>query len=227
VSTEAILLALSTVVRPTSAAAVVAMLATRHPQRLLGVYIVAGLTFSLAVGAVVVVLLQGVSDSAVSLHVRPAAAVVMGVLALGYAGAVGLEWLPRRHHTVGVKGPVQHPDWMRRRLQNLSLRGAATAGVVTHLPGLVYLAALNAIAGSTTRAVDGMLQVAIYNAIWFSLAIVALALSVYRPGVSRGALDVLGSWTRGHRRAIVIVCFSALGGYLILTGIPGLLHRSG
>jgi hypothetical protein len=87
---------------------------------------------------------------------------------------------------------------------------------------------LNAIAGSTTRAVDGMLQVAFYNAIWFSLAIVAL--SVYRPGVSSGALDVLGSWTRGHRRAIVIVCFScfsALGDYLILTGIPGLLHRSG
>ena len=226
-STEAILLALSTVVRPTSAAAVVAMLATRHPQRLLGVYIVAGLTFSLAVGAVVVVLLQGVSDSAASFELRPVAAVALGVLALGYAGAVGLGWLPRRHHPVSLPGPVHQPHWMRERLQNLSLRGAATAGVLTHLPGLVYLAALNAIAGSTTRAVDGLLQVAIYNAIWFSLAIVALALSVYRPGVSRGALDVLGSWTRGHRRAIVIVCFSALSGYLILTGIPGLLHRSG
>jgi hypothetical protein len=100
VSTEAILLALSTVVRPTSAAAVVAMLATRHPQRLLGVYIVAGLTFSLAVGAVVVVLLQGVSDSAASFQLRPVAAVALGVLALGYAGAVGLGWLPRRHHPV-------------------------------------------------------------------------------------------------------------------------------
>jgi Sap, sulfolipid-1-addressing protein len=182
VSTEAILLALSTVVRPTSAAAVVAMLATRHPQRLLGVYIVAGLTFSLAVGAVVVVLLQGVSDSAVSLQVRPVAAVVMGALALGYAGAVGLGWLPRRHHPVGLEGPVQQPDCMRRRLQNLSLRGAATAGVVTHLPGLVYLAALNAIAGSTTRAVDGMLQVAIYNAIWFSVAVIALILSMCTAG---------------------------------------------
>jgi hypothetical protein len=227
VSTEAILLALSTVVRPTSAAAVVAMLATRHPQRLLGVYIVAGLTFSLAVGAVVVVLLQGVSDSAASFELRPVAAVALGVLALGYAGAVGLGWLPRRHHPVSLPGPVHQPHWMRERLQNLSLRGAATAGVLTHLPGLVYLAALNAIAGSTTRAVDGMLQVTIYNAIWFSLAIVALALSVYRPGVSQSALEVLGSWTRFHRRAIVVVCFSALGGYLILTGIPGLLHRSG
>jgi Sap, sulfolipid-1-addressing protein len=227
VSTEAIVLALSTVVRPTSAAAVVAILATRHPRRLLVAYIAAGLTFSLTVGAVVVVLLQGVSDSAASFQLRPVAAVALGVLALGYAGAVGLGWLPRRHHPVGLPGPVQQPHWMRERLQNLSLRGAATAGVLTHLPGLVYLAALNAIAGSTTRVVDGMLQVAIYNAIWFSLAIVALALSVYRPGVSQGALDVLGSWTRGHRLAIVVVCFSALGGYLVLTGILGLLHRSG
>ena len=122
-STEAILLALSTVVRPTSAAAVVAMLATRHPQRLLGVYIVAGLTFSLAVGAVVVVLLQGVSDSAASFELRPVAAVALGVLALGYAGAVGLGWLPRHHHPVGLTGPVQQPDWMRRRLQTSHCAG--------------------------------------------------------------------------------------------------------
>jgi hypothetical protein len=58
-SAEALVLALTTVVRPTSLAAVVAMLSTQHPQRLLAIYVAAGLAFSLAVGTLVVVLLGG------------------------------------------------------------------------------------------------------------------------------------------------------------------------
>jgi hypothetical protein len=116
---------------------------------------------------------------------------------------------------------------MRRRLQDLSPRGAATVGLLTHLPGLVYLAALNAIVGSATGTLDGVVQVAIYNAIWFSVAVIALILSVYRPSVPRDVLDELSSWAGRHRRSIIVVFFGALGGYLAVAGVVGLVHLPG
>jgi hypothetical protein len=216
-------LALSTVVRPTSAAAVMAMLATRHPQRLLVAYIVAGLTFSLAVGTLVVVVFPGIDAASAFPADRPVVEVVLGALSLGYGTAVGMGWLPRRRPA----GPPDKQSWMRRRLQDLSPRGAATAGVLTHLPGLVYLAALNAIVGSMTGTLDGVVQVAIYNAIWFSMAVIALILSLYRPSVPRDLLDELSSWTGRHRRSIIVVSFGALGGYLVVAGVVGLVHLSG
>jgi hypothetical protein len=214
VSTEAIVLALSTVIRPTSAAAVVAMLATRHPQRLLVAYIVAGLAFSLSVGTLVVVLLQGMGTGAARSAGKPVIDVVLGGLALGTAAAVWFGWLPRRR-----TGASERADRLRTRLQDLSPRGAATAGVITHLPGLIYLAALNAIVASATGTVDGMAQVAVYNAIWFSMAIVALVLCMYRQSMSRAMLDRLGSWTGRRRRAIIVWVSGAVGSYLVVSGV--------
>jgi hypothetical protein len=52
----------------------------------------------------------------------------------------------------------------------MSPSGAATAGVLTHLPCLSNLAGLNAIVRSATDILDGLLQVLAYNAIWFSTA---------------------------------------------------------
>jgi hypothetical protein len=71
VSPEALVLALTTIVRPTSTAAVVAMLSTRRPRQLLAAYILGGLVFSLAVGMLVVVLLQGFSPASSPPAERP------------------------------------------------------------------------------------------------------------------------------------------------------------
>ena len=215
-STEALVLALTAVIRPTSTAAVVAMLSTRSPQRLLVAYILGGLAFSLAVGMLVVLLLNGLGSARTS--GRPLVDTVLGAGALGYAATVGLGWLPRDGRVPGSS------SWMRRGLQRLSPTGAAAAGVLTHLPGLVYLAALNAIVGSATGALDGVVQVVIYNAIWFSMAIVALVMSVYRPTLPRECLDEMASWARRHQRAIIIVFFGALGAYLLVTGVLGLVR---
>jgi len=227
VSTEVIVLALSTVIRPTSAAAVLAILSTRRPQRLLVAYIVAGFAFSLAVGALVVVLLQGIGGSDTGGARRPVVEVAAGLLALGYAGAVGVGWLPRSRHPVGVAGGTDGTDGAHGRLRHLSPRGAATVGVLTHLPGLIYLAALNAIAAGANGVLSGMVQVVLYNAIWFSLAIVALVLSVHRPDIVRNALEQLSSWTRRHGRVMIVVGATAVGGYLVVTGVLALLAHPG
>jgi Sap, sulfolipid-1-addressing protein len=216
-STEALVLALTAVIRPTSAAAVFAMLSTPRPQRLLVAYLVAGLGFSLAVGTLVVVLLGGLQSTRTSSAVRPLLDLVLGTCALGCAVSAWIGWLPRSR----PRGSAEPDSWLRRRLTDMSPSGAATAGVLTHLPGLVYLAALNAIAAGGGGAASGVLQVVVYNGIWFSLAIVALVLSVYRPTVSREFLEQLISWTREHQRVITVGFFGALGGYLVGVGVLG------
>jgi hypothetical protein len=111
---------------------------------------------------------------------------------------------------------------MQRRLRDLSLSGAATAGVLTHLPGLIYLAALNAIVGDARGMADGVTQVLVYNAIWFSLPVVALVLSVRRAAQVREGLDRTTWWVHEHRRPITVVFFGALGTYLLVAGLVGM-----
>jgi hypothetical protein len=217
VSIEALVLALTAVIRPTSAAAVVAMLSARHPQRLLVAYLLAGLTFSVAVGILVILLVHGLNPSPAG---RPVIDVALGAIALGCAAAAWIGWLPRRR----PDRPPDQQSWLWRRLRNLTPSGAATAGVVTHLPGLVYLAALNAIVNSAAGTLDGVFQVVVYNAIWFSLPIVALVLSLYRPIMFRDFLDAVALWAVRNQRVILIVFFGVLGTYIAASGVLGLLH---
>jgi hypothetical protein len=210
-STEALLLALTTIVRPTTLGAVFAILATRAPQRLLIAYIVTGAAFSVLVGVVVVVLLRGLVSATSSSAPRPILDLVLG----GYAGAAWAGWAPRRRS----EQPPDEPSWMQRRLRGLTVRGAALAGGLTHLPGLVYLAALNAIVGSTTGVLDGLFQIGVYNAIWFSLPVTALLLSLHRPELSRELLEGLGSFTRRHRRLLTVLFLGVLGGYLVVASV--------
>ena len=217
-STEALLLALSTVVRPTTLAALFAILATRGPHRQLLAYVAAGVVFALAVGTLVVLLLAGLVSATSSSVARPILDLVLGGAALGYAGAVWAGWAPRRRER-----PPDSPGWLQRRLASLTPRGAAVAGVLTHLPGLVYLAALNAIAGSTGgHPADGVLQVAVYVAIWFSLPLVALVLYARRPGLPQELLELLSGWSRRHQRVITVLFLGVLGGYLTVSGVADL-----
>ena len=93
------------------------------------------------------------------------------------------------------------------------------------MPGLIYLTALNAIAAGSRGTLSELVQVGIYNVIWFSLAIVALAMSVRRPDTASQLLEQLGRWGRQHHRAIMVGFFGVLGGYLLVVGIRGLLQH--
>ena len=94
-SPEAFVLALTAIVRPTSTVAVVAMLSTRRPQQLLAAYVLAGLVFSIGIGTLVVVVLQGFGPASSSSAGRPLINTVLGAVALCFAVAVWIGWLPR------------------------------------------------------------------------------------------------------------------------------------
>jgi Sap, sulfolipid-1-addressing protein len=219
VSGEALVLALSSVVRPSTLAAVYAMLSGRGAQRLLIVYLVTGMTFSIVVGAVVVFVLQGSSTGPRSVVGRSVLDIALGAAACGYAAG---GW-PRQGAGPSVT-TSRTAAWMKHRLENLKTPGAALIGVVTHLPGLVYIAALNAIAGASVSTLDALLQVAVYNVIWYCLAIGALVLSVFRPDMARDLLEHAEVALRRHRRVILVAIVGA-GFYLIARGLSTLLGR--
>jgi len=217
VSWEALLLALSSIIRPTTLAAVYAMASGRDRLRLLSTYLVAGLTFSLSVGIVVVVVLKGYTESGLPTFWRGVVDVGLGAAACGFA--VGAA--TRRPDSAATNPRTTR--WIHHRLNNMTATRAAVIGVVTHLPGLVYLAALNAIVNAATTRLDAVAQVVAYNAIWYSVAIAALVVSVSHPAASTDMLNKTDKLIRRHGRSIVIVVFGVLGVYLLGKGLSLLL----
>jgi uncharacterized membrane protein YfcA len=218
VSIQALFLSLTAIVRPTSLAALFAIMSTRHPRRLLVCYLLAGLSFSVCVGVVVVFALGEWSGWGRSRTDHPVLDVVFGCCFLVYALVIVI----RRPKTDDVT-PPRPAALMGRVTAKMSPAVAALTGVITHLPGLVYLAALNAIASTQTKPVGQVLQVLLYNAVWFSLTIVALVLSVYRPSASRELLDRVGAGARRYHAPILSGCFGVLGAYLVVVGTSALV----
>src|SRR3954468_5298615 len=158
VSGEALLLALSSIVRPTTLAAVFAMVSRPGGHRYLVAYLVTGLAFSVGVGVVVVLVLRGYAATLMSTSGRAVLDIALGAGACGYAIGVGT-----RRWSENAGKPGRTTTWLRHRLDNLTAFRAALVGVVTHLPGLVYLAALNAIVSAATSPVHAVAQVVVYN----------------------------------------------------------------
>ena len=213
VSPEALVIALSTIVRPTSAAAVFALLSTARPTRLLVAYIVTGFVFSAGVGIALVALLGVSAGPRASDEVRTVIDIVLGAVSLGYVAGLLSGWVqaPVRD-TVGTVPGLDSGSWLGRQLTDLSVPRAALVGVLTHLPGLLYLAALDAITKSTSSDANRIFQVVVYNAIWFALPGVALLLAARRPVEIQEFLRRLTEWTRRHEQEIMITTFGLLGG---------------
>ena len=91
-----------------------------------------------------------------------------------------------------------------RRLRNPSAGVAAAAGVGTHLPGLIYLAALNVIASERPGPVSAGVRVALYDALWFLVPLAALALVVFRPGAALVYLEDGTAWAQRHERVLLV-----------------------
>lgn len=212
-SVDVVVLGLASVVRPTSAAAVYAFLASRSPAPLLVAYIAAGMALSLTigVGAVTIVHIDPPTPPVTGTG-RAAADAVLGVLALGAAAHVGLRSPP----DTGRAGRGRRPSArIHRRLSRPTLRSAALAGVATHLPGVLYLGALAAIVASLPGVVGGLLQVAFYNLLWYAVPLAALACWTWRPEATRHAAAWLTARVQAHKRRLVVLLFVLVGLYLI------------
>jgi Sap, sulfolipid-1-addressing protein len=214
VTVEIIGLALASTIRPTSLAAVYALLAADSPRRLMGVYVAVGSAFTVAFGLLVIWAFNGISINAGTDHTKGIAEMAGGLVVLAFALGVLTGRLGGRH-----ADDAPNPDgrWKQLLQHRLTVRTAAVAGPATHIPGLFYLVALNLIVAHRAHVVGGLLEVLIYNAIWFAIR-APFAICVADPAAARDAVGAIQGWTRGHSRAIVLVVSFGIGTALIVRG---------
>ncbi len=216
---EAIVLGIVSALRPaTSQAAVFALLRAPVASRNLAAFTVAGLASSVFVGFLVVAAFDGVGGAFGRRNFADAFDVVAGVAALGFAAGVQRGGLNRRRE----RPPSRATSAIATRLSRPSMATAAVAGVATHVPGLIYLVALNSIAADQPGPAEAFAEVAIYNALWFALPLGALVLVLRSPATATAFLDRLTAWARRNEQRLIVGLFGALGLYLTIKGVVGL-----
>jgi hypothetical protein len=217
---DVLVLALASAPRPAGIAALYALLSASSPRRVLLAYIAAGFTFSAAVGVLVVAIFHGAGIDYRGTDVYAAIELIGGLAALGFAIAVGTgrRELPSRDSASREESKII------RGLRNPTLTTAAVAGVATHVPGLFYIVALNAIIAEGPSFASGVLQVLLFNAIWFAAAIAAVVTFLLRPGVAPRALSRVISWARRHARVTTVLVFGLAGSYLAIRGMTALIQ---
>jgi hypothetical protein len=223
-SVEAIVLGLFSGLRPgTSLAAVLSLLKTPHPQRPLFFFVAAGLAWAWGIGLLVVAVFHGANVAFGGSTFTAVLDVAFGAAALGFGAGLQQGWVqPRRRRASGSRIPGADSR-IGRRLRNPSAGVAAAAGVGTHLPGLIYLAALNAIASDDPGLLEVGLRVAIYDALWFLIPLASLLLVVVRPGAALAYLEDATAWVRRHEHGVLVTGALVLGGYLVVKGAVSLL----
>ena len=217
---DVLVLALASATRPAGIAALYALLSASAPRRVVVAYIAAGFAFSAAVGVLVVAIFHGAGIDYRGTDVYAAIELLGGLAAVGFAIAVGSgrRELPSRDSgTCGESTVI-------RRLRNPTVTTAAVGGVATHVPGLFYILALNAIIAEGPGFVAGALQVLLFNAIWFASAIAAVVMFLIRPGVASRALARVDNWARRHARVTTVLVFGLVGSYLAIRGLTALLE---
>ena len=219
-SPEAIVLALASAVRPsTSLAALYALLSTPRPRPLLAAFLAGGMLVSTAIGVLVVAVLHGVDLPGGESRFADVVDVVAGVAALGFASGVRAGGMDR----VRRRNPRDEPSWVARTLRDPTPVLAAGVGIATHVPGLLYLVALNAIAAGRPGFVEAVIDVLIYNAIWFSLPIAALLFVRRRAADAKDLVERVNDWMRRNQDLILAVVFAAVGVFLVAKGLAGLV----
>jgi hypothetical protein len=216
---EVVLLAVASTVRPTSLAAVYAILSDSAPRRLLSAYVVGGLAFTIAFGVIVVGAFHGIHLHAGDERTKAIGEIAGGLVLVVFGAAVLRR--PSRAPTA-YDAPTSGAGWQQRLERRLSVPTAALAGPLTHLPGVFYIVALDVIVAHNPLIPGGVLAVTLYNAIWFALPILALATCVVHPETARQAIAAVQGWTTAHSRTLLLATTFTLGAALVVRGALGL-----
>jgi Sap, sulfolipid-1-addressing protein len=212
---EVVLLALASTIRPTSLAAVSTLLGRDARRRLMLAYVIGGLAFALVVGLVVVGVFHGIHLHSGSDPTKGVADIAGGVVALVFGIAVMTHLVRRRPgHPPRETGNA----WTDRLDHHVTIRVAAIAGALTHLPGIFYLIALNIIVAHNPELPGGILAVAIYDGIWFALPIIALVICIVDTNAARDIIGAVQAWTRPHSHSIIVVTSLVVGVALVIRG---------
>jgi hypothetical protein len=219
VTFEIIVLALASTIRPTSLAAVYALIAGDSRRGLMTAYVAGGLAFTLAFGAIVVGISHGIHVHSGTDRTKAIADIAGGSVMLLF----GLGLLTGRIHRSRTDDAPRIDGGVKGMLdRRLTLKAAALAGPMTHIPGLFYLLALNVIIAHNDADIEKVIALLTYNAIWFAVPIVALVACILHPATARDAVGSVEQWARSHARRILLVVSFGAGAALLARGLLAL-----
>ncbi len=231
-----LLLAFEAALYPTLLAAVVILLSTERPARLIGAYLAGGMFISVGLGIAIVELLDG-SKLVESEHslLSWTGDLVIGGLALLLAVALATHQDDRmRARRSRRRGEPDGADaaataeeaestkaepWSQRVLSRGSAPIVFVAALFVNVPGAAYLIALKDIAAGGHALPTDVALILLFNVIMFMLAEIPLVGLLVAPERTHAFVHRMNSWLREHSRQLATGICATLGVYLIVRGL--------
>ena len=215
-------------------AVVLVILRRPRPVRLLSAYVIGSFVTSVLVGIAVVAGLNATSLGAR----KKGAAISIFDISIGVLILVSAGWLHSERSAAMRQRAVDR--LARRKAQKNSRSGhkqsrssrilssgsvgrLATLGVVMHLPGLLYLAALGYIAHLKVSTSDGLLLIVLFNIVMLTPIELPLLGYIVAPQRTEETVQSANSFINEHRADGLLLLSVVAGGYLIVSGIVGLV----
>jgi hypothetical protein len=228
---QILFLALEAALYPTLLAAVVILLSTPRPARLLSAYLVGGLIVSIALGLLIVKALEGSKavtseNSGLSWGADLAIGGLVLLLAVALATRSDERFRERRRQRREAHGKVKPPSdddkkepWSARILSRGSVPIVFAAGLAVNVPGAAYIIGLKDIAAGKYSTGEEIALIVGFNLIMFLLAEVPLAGLLLAPERTNAMVARFNQWLSSHSRQIAIVLCAFLGVFLVVRGI--------
>jgi hypothetical protein len=218
---QILVLALYAAVYPTLLAAVAILLASPRRTQLLTVFLLAGLTVSVALGVGIVLLIR---HSGAVAHKGSGWSwgtdLAVGGLALLLALALWTHAWQRLRARRGSR-PHRAADaepWSQRLLTRGSVPIVIAASIAINLPGAVYLVALKDIAADHDSVPVDLALVLAFNLIMFGLAELPWLGLLFAPARTEAAVERASDFLAAHGRKIAIVVCVVVGVHLVVRG---------
>jgi Sap, sulfolipid-1-addressing protein len=228
---QLLFLALEAALYPTLLAAVVVLLSTPRPGRLLGAYLAGGLIVSIGLGIGIVKALEGSKavtsqSSGLSWGADLAIGGLVLLLAVALATRTDERFRERRRQRREAAGKVKPPSdddkkepWSARILARGSAPIVFVAGLVVNVPGAAYLVGLKDIAAGKYSTGEEIALIVGFNLIMFLLAEIPLAGLLIAPERTDAMVKRFNAWLSSHSRQIAIALCVFLGVFLVIRGI--------
>lgn len=213
---EALSIALAASIYPPAVAAVIALGQGSDVRLRVLLFVVAALLTVYVTGVLILLVFSDVAESGGTKHaIGGGLSVALGV------GALGLAWW-LRHPRERKKKEKSGPSKTERYLQNTRL--VFVLGVTLYVvPSPVYLGAIKAVADTNASTTDQLVYLAIVVLVMLWMIEVPMLMLIAAPRQGSLLLERINAWFGRHGRTVAVVAATAVGVYLIVTGVADLL----
>lgn len=195
-------------------------LSSASPRRLTALYL-AGAVLMTAVTAIVVLVVLRAGGLSLPRNRPPRYGLRTGLGALALAGAGYLAWRYRRRRASAAAKPDK-PGRIARMTAHPRPVTAVAVGVVLFIPGVGFIAAIQAIATAKADLSATAAALVLVVVIDLAFAWLPLLLHLIAPQATTRTLRAINTWLSSHGRALMPVALGALGAILLIDGATGL-----